>query len=488
MTGDPTEGALLVAARKAGLQEKELEKEFPVVQENPFDSERKRMSVLVKTFDGLQLFMKGAPDVVIKLCSGWHHGGGPASLTEEKKQEVLEVNEQLARGGLRVLALAYRPVGCETCGTEEDLVFLGLVAMMDPPRTGVKEAIQICRKAGIRPVMITGDHKGTAVAVGKEIGLMQEGDLAINGEELEEMDDEALREIVPKTALFARVSAKHKFRIVKAWKEIGETVAVTGDGVNDAPAIKEADIGVAMGITGTDVTKEASDMVVLDDNFASIVHAVEEGRGIYDNILKFVNYLLSSNIAELLIIFIGLAVGFTDMQGNAVIPLTAVQLLWLNLVTDGMPAIALGLDPVDPTAMQRSPRKKSEPIISWRFASQMGCISILIAAGALIACLFGLRTSGALAQTMTLTTLVVLELVRVQMVRAQYHTGLFANLWVVFALLSSFILQLVITYTPPLQVVFETTPLSLVDWGLVLIIAACVWLVGSVVNRCYKSN
>jgi len=260
---------------------------------------------------------------------------------------------------------------------ENNLTFVGLVAMMDPPREEVKQAVQTCIKAGILPVMITGDHKDTAEAIAKELGLMMEGNLAISGVELQQMSDEQLKKSLRDIRIFARVSAEHKLRIVRMWRSLGEIVAVTGDGVNDAPAIKEGDIGIAMGIKGTDVTKEAADMIITDDNFASIVNAVEEGRGIYDNIIKFVNYLLSSNIAELMVIFAGMAIGFKDPAGNPFVSLSAVQLLLLNLVTDGFPAIALGMDPVDPKAMERLPRKSSEPFLSPRFSVQLVLMSIL---------------------------------------------------------------------------------------------------------------
>lgn len=479
--GDFTEGALLVAAQKAGFTQEKLKEEYPVVGELPFDAQRRRMSVFVKTPGGLHLFCKGAVDEVLKRCA----------VQEERRKEIQGVNTHLAGAGLRVLALAERGVTGEadlSDALEREMRFVGLVAMMDPPRREVKEALEQCKTAGVRTVMITGDQMATALAVGKAIGLIEGDALALGGEDLDGMDDAALRAVAPKIAVFARTSPTHKYRIVKAYKELGEVVAVTGDGVNDAPAIKEGDIGISMGITGTDLSKEASDMVVLDDNFASIVSAIREGRGIYDNIIKFVNYLLSSNIAELIILFLGIAFGFTDAQGSYVIPLTAVQLLWLNLVTDGMPAIALGLDPVDPEVMHRPPRAKRAPIISWRFGLEMVLISTLISVASLLAYFYGLRTSGALAQSMTLTTFVILKLIRVHTVRTEYNMRPFSNPWVIFAVLSTLILQLVILYTPLLRPVFGTVALSLLDWGIIGVLGALFWLVGPGVSHLFSSK
>lgn len=365
IAGDPTEGALLTAAGKAQLFKQDLEQNNPILGEIPFDSERKRMSMARQTPEGPMLFIKGATDIILAHAESILLNGKVEPLTDERKKSILDANASLASQALRVLAVGYRPLPQEVKidqSMEDKLILVGLIAMMDPPRPEVKKSIETCRNAGITTVMITGDHKETAVAVAKELNLMKEGALAVTGAELEQMDDQHLKDNVRNIAIYARTSAAHKLRIVRAWKSLGEVVAMTGDGVNDAPAIKEADIGVAMGITGTDVTKEASDMVILDDNFASIVNAVEEGRGIYDNIIKFVNYLMSSNIAELLVIFMGMLLGFRDPLGNPFVSLSAIQLLWLNLVTDGFPAIALGLDPVDPTAMNRPPRKSSDSI------------------------------------------------------------------------------------------------------------------------------
>lgn len=489
IAGDPTEGAILTAAGKANLFKTDLEQDNPIITEIPFDSERKRMSIARQTPDGSVLFIKGATDVILAHSESILLNGKIESLTSERKQTILDANGYLASQALRVLAVGYRPLPQQIKidqSMEDQLILVGLIAMMDPPRPEVKTSIETCKKAGITPVMITGDHKETAIAVAKELKLMKEGAVALTGAELEQMDDQSLLDKVRNIAIYARTSAAHKLRIVRAWKSLDEVVAMTGDGVNDAPAIKEADIGVAMGITGTDVTKEASDMVILDDNFASIVNAVEEGRGIYDNIIKFVNYLMSSNIAELLVIFLGMFLGFKDPLGNPFVSLSAVQLLWLNLVTDGFPAIALGLDPVDPTAMNRPPRKSSDSIFPLRFAIQLFLTGLVIAIGTLVACHFGLRQSAELAQTMAFTTLVVLEIVRVQMVRSQYHMSIFSNPFIMMALASSLLLQLLVVYTPFLQIVFGTVPLNLTEWGVILIVAVAVGLFSNLINRLFK--
>ena len=491
ITGDPTEGALIVAAEKGGLKKQELEAINPLLGEIPFDSERKRMSVLRKTSNGNILFVKGAPDLILNHCQTVLLRKGKVPLTPLLKQEILDANHNFATGALRVLAMAYREIESDKnidASMEENLTFIGLAAMMDPPRAEAKQAVQTCMKAGILPVMITGDHKDTAEAIAKELGLMTEESLAICGIELQQMSDEDLKKSLRNIRIYARVSAEHKLRIVQMWRSLGEVVAVTGDGVNDAPAIKAADIGIAMGIKGTDVTKEAADMIITDDNFASIVNAVEEGRGIYDNIIKFVNYLLSSNIAELMVIFAGMAIGFKDSAGNPFVSLSAVQLLFLNLVTDGFPAIALGIDPIDPKAMERQPRKSSEPILSFRFSLQLVLVSSVIATGTLIACHFGLRTSATLGQTMALTTLVVLELVRVQMVRSQYHIGFFSNRWIIGALASSLFIQLMVIYLPPLQKVFGTVGLGLNEWGVIAIVTLGVGIGGYVISRIFQKR
>lgn len=487
--GDSTEGALLAAAGKANLFKKDLELENPLISEIPFDSERKRMSMVRQTPEGLVLFVKGAPDTILALSDYFLLNGKIESLTVERKKAIAGANAYLASQALRVLAVGYRPITQEDKidhSLEDKLILAGLIAMMDPPRLEVKKSIEACEKAGIATVMITGDHKETAIAVAKELNLLKNDSIVLTGNELDQMDDNRLKGILSNIAIYARTSAVHKLRIVRAWKSLGAIVAMTGDGVNDAPALKEADIGVAMGITGTDVAKEASDMVILDDNFASIVNAVEEGRGIYDNITKFVSYLASSNIAEIIVVFMGMLVGFTDYAGNPFVPLSAVQILWINLASDGLPAIALGVDPIDPMAMQRPPRKSFDPIISRKKAVYLLLISFIIALGTLAACYFGMQKSAELAQTMAFTTLVVLELAAVQIIRAPYNVRFFSNPFMLAAVAASFFLQLLIIYTPLLQKVFKTVPLNAREWGMILVITIVVWVLCDLVNRLFK--
>ncbi|MEM2248088.1 MAG: calcium-translocating P-type ATPase, PMCA-type [Candidatus Bathyarchaeia archaeon] len=371
--GDSTEGALIVAAAKAGLWKGELEKIYPRIYEIPFTSERKRMTTIHKSADGrLIAFMKGAPEIILQRCTHILKNGKPKKLTKKDLEEVLSVNERMANEALRVLGVAYRELAeidverlrdKDTSEVvESKLVFIGLLGMIDPPREEAKVANQMCQRAGIKTVMITGDHKLTAIAIAKEIGIMQEGDLALTGEELDRMSDEEFEKIVEDVKVYARVSPEHKLRIIRALKKKGHIVAMTGDGVNDAPALKQADIGIAMGITGTDVTKEAADMILADDNFATIVKAVEGGRTIYDNIKKFAFFLLRCNFDELFVI------GTFALLGLE-LPLTPGMILWINLVTDGGPAVALSQDPPAEDVMSRPPRDPKEGILQGKVAS-----------------------------------------------------------------------------------------------------------------------
>jgi len=363
--GDPTEGALVVAAVKAGFHETEVRFENPRVEEIPFSSERKRMTTIHQMKDGKKMaFMKGAPEVVLESCSHIFQDGEIRELKDSDKTGILNANEEMAQGALRVLGFAYRDCPEAIEFTEEhlerDMVFLGLAGMMDPPREEAIEATKVCKQVGIKPIMITGDHRLTALAIAKEIGIYKEGDIVLTGEELEKMSDEEFEKIVDQVTVYARVSPMDKLKIVKAWKKKGEVVAMTGDGVNDAPALKHADIGIAMGITGTEVSKEASDMVLSDDNFATIVKAIERGRWIYDNIKKYLTYLLRCNITEVVVIG-----GVVLVSGPEYLPLLPAAILYMNLATDGLPALALGVAPPDPDLMMRPPRDPKESVFSW---------------------------------------------------------------------------------------------------------------------------
>jgi Ca2+-transporting ATPase len=363
--GDPTEGALVVAAMKAGLHETEIRLENPRIEEIPFSSERKRMTTIHQMVDGKKMvFMKGAPEVILGRCSCYFENSEIKQLGDSERKEILRINEQMANEALRVLGIAYREypetIECTEEKIEHNMIFLGLLGMMDPPREEAIEAIKICKQVGIKPIMITGDHKLTAVAIAKEIGIYKEGDQVLTGEELEKIPDYEFEKLVDKVTVYARVSPIDKLKIVKAWKAKGEVVAMTGDGVNDAPALKHADIGIAMGITGTEVTKEASDMVLSDDNFATIVNAIERGRWIYDNIKKYLAYLLQCNITEVIVIG-----GIVLVMGPEYLPLLPAAILYMNLATDGLPALALGVSPPDPDIMKRPPRDPKESIFGW---------------------------------------------------------------------------------------------------------------------------
>jgi len=481
--GDPTEGCLIVSAAKAGLKRSILNDKFPRVHEIPFDSERKRKSTVHRTNEGPFMYTKGAPDVVLTLCSRIDAGGTVSPLTDEAKRMISETNRRFASQALRVLAFAYKPLASGKdvdVSDEKDLIFVGLQGMIDPPRDGVRSAIERCRSAGIRSIMITGDYALTAQAIAHQLGI--KGD-AVTGEELQKMDDEALKKTVKEISIFSRVNPEHKIRIVRALRETGEVVAMSGDGINDAPALKEADIGIAMGITGTDVTKETADMVLLDDKYTSIVKAVEQGRGIYENIKKFVNYLLSSNLGEVLILFMAMIIGFRDSSGAIVMPLLATQILWLNLITDGLPAVALGVDPIRKGIMDVSPRNPNEPIITKSMATNIVIISILMAAGVLFLFNRFLSEGEAIARTIAFTTIVMLEMVRVTMVRSQYKLPFFSNLYLIGAIILSVLLQVAVVYVPMMNIVFKTTALSPYHWGYMCAVMAAMFVIGTAITR-----
>ncbi|MDD5431859.1 MAG: calcium-transporting P-type ATPase, PMR1-type [Candidatus Omnitrophica bacterium] len=482
IVGDPTEGALLTAAGKTGIMKEKLEEEFVFVDEIPFDSERKKMTVVRKYNGKIVAFTKGAPDMLLNDCVNIEENGTVRKLTSQDRQAIQKINDELAGQAMRVLAIASRDLDnsyekYEAAQIEQDLTFLGLVAMIDPPREEVKAAIRECKSAGIKTVMITGDHKNTAVAIARELGFFTEESLALSGEELDKLSDDDLFKEVKKISVYARVSPEHKLRVVRAWRKHGEIVAMTGDGVNDAPAVKEADIGVAMGITGTDVTKEVSDMVITDDNFASIVSAVEEGRGIYDNIKKFIHYLLSCNAGEILVMFISSLLGFP-------VPLLPIHILWVNLVTDGLPALALGVDPVDPNIMSRPPRKTTEGVITKQRGFLMLVQGFFIAFCSLLAfvlVLFIEKEGIVRARTAAFIVLSCSQLFHSfncrSVTESLFKLGVGTNMKLVVATLVSFCLQMAVVYIPFLQKVFKTEALGIFDWALVIVISSLpLWL------------
>jgi Ca2+-transporting ATPase len=472
--GDPTEACLITSALKAGLDRQDLERRHPRVDEIPFDSERKRMTT-VHEIDGKRMaYVKGAPDLLLGRCTRVKSGPVVRDMGPADRDVILKKNEEYAGSAMRVLGFAYKEVAPgETRDTYEDnLIFVGLQAMIDPPRKEAREAISKCKTAGIKVVMVTGDLEATARAIGRELGV--EG-RSMTGADLHAVTEADLVDTVEDVSIYARVNPADKVKIVSALKSRGHVVAMTGDGVNDAPALKQADIGIAMGITGTDVAKEASDMILTDDNFASIVNAVEEGRGIYDNLRKFINYLLSGNVGEVLIIFVGVLMGLP-------LPLTAAQILWVNLVTDGLPAVALGVDPVPAGAMQRPPRRATARIMSKGMSLNILSMGILMCIATLIMFVIGLRESLAVGRTMAFMTLVLLEIVRLHMIRSAYSTPAFSNRWLTAAVLVSMALQLSVIYTP-LGKLFGTVPLGSAHWFYMAAAVAGAALAGRLVGR-----
>lgn len=473
ITGDSTEAALLTAAAKAGMWQKELEKTHRRVAELPFDSERKRMSVVIAA-RGRFAYVKGAPESVLERCDRVLLDGKAKKLDKAARSEILARNRALASGALRTLAFAYKPFPDahvdERC-VERGLIFVGIAGMIDPPREEAKRSVALCRQAGIRAVMITGDHRDTAVAIARELGILNK-DEVITGEELERMGDAQLERHAQRISVYARVSPQHKMRIVKALQKTGSVVAMTGDGVNDAPALKAADIGVAMGITGTDVSKEAAAAVLLDDNFATIVAAVEEGRKIYDNIKKSVLYLLSCNIGEVLVMFL-------SILANLPLPLLPLQILWMNLVTDGLPALALGVDPASNDVMRQKPRSPGEQLLTRRNMRDMAFFGGIMAVGTLL--LFALALPDeARSRTIALTTLVFFQLwfaLSVRTHRSMLSSEFFANPKLLLAVACSALLQLAIVYLPLAQPVFKTVALSANELLLALAASASIFVV-----------
>jgi Ca2+-transporting ATPase len=501
--GDPTEGALLVAARKAGLLADTLEARLPRVGEVPFSSARKLMSTVhrdVRRAERVLVFVKGAPDVLLGRCTRELVGDDVRPLTPERRGEIVRANEALADRALRTLGVAARAIpadafdrdhdGVPDADVEEDLAFAGLIGMIDPPRAEATAAVARARAAGIRPIMITGDHPRTAAVIARELGIATD-DRAVTGAEIAALTDDALARTVAEASVYARVDPEHKLRIVDALQRSGAVVAMTGDGVNDAPALKSADIGVAMGVTGTDVSKQAADIVLTDDNFASIVAAVEEGRAIFANIRKFLRFLLSSNIGEVLTMFFGVLlagrIGLEAPDGGVVLPLLATQILWINLLTDGAPALALGVDPADEGLMAQPPRPSGEGAITGRMWRGIFFVGIIMAAGTLYvldASMPGGFAEGTgdlpYGQTMAFTTLMLFQLFNTVNARSDERSAfahLFTNRWLWAAIGLSLVLQLLVVYLPGLQRAFGTVALSGGDWLRCLAVASSVlWL------------
>ncbi len=482
MVGDPTEGAIVVAAAKSGLLREYIEQSCPRVMEIPFDSDRKRMTTIheISGAENTSLavsclpspviaYIKGAPDIILDLCTNVVLNGKEVPLSEKKKEEILSINKNMAGQALRVLAVACRhlqakPSSADHAVIERELTFVGLMGMIDPARPEVKEAIKVAQGAGLKSVMVTGDYKDTAVAIAGDIGLLTPGGKVFTGAELDKMSDEELVRDIDRADAFCRVSPQHKTRIVDAFKAKGNVVAMTGDGVNDAPALKRANIGVAMGISGTDVTKETADMVLTDDNFASIVSAIEVGRTIYANIRKFVYFLLACNIGEILIVFFSMLLGMP-------VPFRPIMLLWLNLVTDGAPALALGLEKGEPDIMKRPPRPTNEPVVNRDMRVGLIVVPIVDTIAMLTVFWIGLiRYPGnlAAAQTMAFVALCSSELLRAYTSRSEHYSifsiGVFSNRWMQWAVGSSFIMVLMAVYVPFLRPFFGTAFLGAADW------------------------
>ncbi len=459
--GDPLEVALIVAAGKADVDVTRLLRERPRILEVPFSSEAQRMTVVVRTGERLLQVTKGAPEAILRMCATERVGGRDISLTAERKREWLERTAALGQESLRTLAVAARAVARPS--EQQGLTFLGIVGLYDPPRAEVRDAVRMCRRAGIRTVMVTGDHPATAQAIARELGILRDGEGLARGTDVEQLSDQELRRIVQTTSVYARVSPQFKLRLVEALSANGEIVAMTGDGLNDAPALRAADIGVAMGLAGCDVTKEAGDMVLADDNFATIVAAVEEGRGIYDNVRKFVRYLLACNVGEVLVMF-GAAIA------GLALPLLPIQILWVNLATDGLPALALGLEPVEPDALQRPPRPPDEGVfargLGWRIMSRGVLIGVSTLGMFSVSLLLGAGLP--LARTLTFATLVLSQLFHSFDCRSETRSimemGFMSNPYLLLAVLTSVGLLLAAIYPPWAAQTFRTVPLDLANW------------------------
>jgi len=499
--GDPTEGALIVLAGKGGVDHEPLSRMMPRKQEFPFSSERKRMSVICENNPELTaqnspylMFTKGSPELILERCNSYQVGQSQQVLSQQQRDQILEQNNQMAASGLRVLGFSYKPLDTRPAEgsdetTERELVWLGLVGMLDAPRPEVREAVRKCREAGIRPIMITGDHQLTAQAIAQDLGIAQVGDHVLNGQQLERLSQEELEREVDEVSIYARVSPEHKLRIVKALQSRGKFTAMTGDGVNDAPALKQSDIGIAMGITGTDVSKEASDMVLLDDNFATIVAATEEGRVVYTNIRRFIKYILGSNIGEVL------TIAAAPLMGMSGVPLTPLQILWMNLVTDGLPALALAVEPAEPNVMQRPPFSPRESIFARGLGSYMVRIGDCFAIISIALMIVAYQYFPGEWKTMVFTSLCLAQMGHAIAVRSNSQLTVeinpFSNPYLLWAVTVTTALQLALVYVPFLQDFFGTTPLTLQELWICLGFSSLlfVWVeLEKLFIRWYKSR
>ena len=481
--GDPTEGALVVLSAKSGLLKEEANERFPRVDEIPFSSERKKMTTIHETPEGKMAFSKGAPEIILESCSHILTDDHEEPLTEKNREAVLNISDRMASSALRVLGIGYKrisPVLKYKEEAEKDMVFAGLAGMIDPPREEVKSAIQLCDAAGIKSVMITGDHKTTATAIAKELGILKNGE-ALSGADLDKLSDEEFERRVENIDVYARVSPSHKLRVIEAFSKKQHVVAMTGDGVNDAPALKKADIGVAMGITGTDVSKEAAAMVLTDDNFASIVAAIEEGRVIFNNIKKYLMYLLSCNIGELLLMVGAILLGPLIALPSGAIPLIAIHILFVNLVTDGLPALALAVDPADPDVMQQKPRPRGQGIFTRSVVTLMFVGGVWIALVNLGIFKWALDTGKSMmeAQSLCFLTLIVIQFYNAYNFRSDkksiFSIGMFRNKWLNLSIVSQIVLLALIVEIPIFNRIFNTYPLSLSEWIIVVLVAATIF-------------
>jgi Ca2+-transporting ATPase len=478
IVGDSTEVALLVAASKAGYNKVLIEDDCPRIFEIPFNTDTRRMSTVNACKDKKYVFVKGAPEVVLSSSLSVLVDGQGVPVDASWRDHFLKLNDEMAKNGMRVLGLAYKeisgdPDALSVRDIESGLIWLGLAGMMDPPRPEVKDSVEKCKDAGIGVVMITGDQKPTAVAISKQLGIFTEGDVVVAGSGLGEMSDEELDAKIGRIKVYARTSPEQKLRIVEALKRHGQVVAMTGDGVNDAPALKQADIGVSMGITGTDVARQSSDMVLMDDNFATIVAAIEEGRKIYDNVKNVVKYLFSSNLGEVLVVFLAIMLGMP-------LPLMAIQILWVNLVTDSLPALALSVDPVAPGVMKRPPRPRGEGIFTRLTLLDMGLIGVTTGIGTLGLFYLYLPRGLDTARTVAFTALVVFQMWNCLNCRSEsrslFKVGVFSNVYIIGAIAVSLLIQCALLYTPFLEGLFNTVPLSLNDWLAIAAVTSLVFI------------